>query len=115
MIQLKRAYDPAGPQDGKRFLVDRFWPRGVKKEDLGLETWQRQAAPSADLCRWFGHDPERWEEFQRRYRLELQSNRAAWEPLLEAAHQGPITLVYGARDSAHNQALVLKAFLEQQQ
>ncbi|HEX7974080.1 MAG TPA: DUF488 domain-containing protein [Anaerolineales bacterium] len=114
MIQIKRAYDPAGPEDGRRFLVDRFWPRGIKKEALNLVAWQKEAAPSSDLCRWFGHDPEKWDEFRKRYISELKANQPAWEPLLEAARHGPITLVYGARDTEHNQAVALKEFLDRQ-
>ncbi len=113
-VKIKRAYQPAESADGRRFLVDRLWPRGVKKDQLHIENWLKDVAPSAELRNWFGHDPERWDEFQRRYRHELASRQEAAAPLLDAARQGPITLVYGARDEQHNQAVVLKQFLEEQ-
>ncbi|HLT19435.1 MAG TPA: DUF488 domain-containing protein [Thermomicrobiales bacterium] len=112
-FKLRRAYDSPSPDDGQRILVDRFWPRGISKERAQLELWLRDAAPSAELCRWFGHDVERWPEFRERYRAELDANQEALEPLLEAARQGDVTLVFGARDTAHNQAVVLKEYLEE--
>ena len=112
MIKLKRAYDPPEPEDGRRFLVDRLWPRGVKKEALALERWAKEVAPSHELRKEFHHDAARWDEFQRAYAAELDANPAAWEPLLEAAREGTITLVYSARDEKHNQAVALKAYLE---
>lgn len=112
MIKLKRAYDPPDPADGRRFLVDRLWPRGVKKEALALEQWAKEAAPSNELRKEFHHDAARWDAFQQAYAAELDANPAAWEPLLEAARNGTITLVYSARDEQHNQAVALKAYLE---
>lgn len=110
-IEILRAYD-ALDQDGRaRFLVDRMWPRGVTKDTLRLEAWVRDAAPSTELRRWFGHDPARWEEFQGRYRAELDANPQAWQPLLDAAKRGPVTLLFGARDREHNQAVVLREYL----
>lgn len=114
MIYLKRAYDEPKPDDGQRFLVDRLWPRGVKKEDLLLAGWFRDVAPSDELRLWFGHDPEKWPDFQESYRKELDENPDSWRPLLTAAREGDITLVYGARDTAHNNAVALKAYLEEQ-
>lgn len=111
-VNLRRAYEAPSQDDGRRFLVDRVWPRGVTKADLRLDGWLRDVAPSADLRRWFGHDPARWDEFAARYRQELAARPDALAPLLEAARQGPITLVYGARDEQHNQAVVLKAVLD---
>lgn len=111
MIRIKRVYEPAARGDGARFLVDRLWPRAVKKEELRLAGWLKDVAPSGSLRKWFGHDPERWTEFQHRYRAELDNNPDGWRPLLEAARQGHITLVYGARDTAHNDAVVLQAYL----
>jgi uncharacterized protein YeaO (DUF488 family) len=111
-IGVARAYDPPGDDDGARYLVDRVWPRGIRKDALRVEQWLRDVAPSNELRRWFGHDPQRWDDFVERYRAELDANRAAWEPLLEAASQGPITLVYGARDPEHNQAVALRDYLE---
>jgi len=112
MITLRRVYEPAADDEGARFLVERLWPRGIKKEDLTLDGWPREAAPSTALRRWFGHDPDRWEEFQRRYVAELDAAPAAWQPLLEAARRGPVTLLYSARDREHNNAVVLRAYLE---
>lgn len=112
MIRVKRAYDPPEPDDGLRFLVDRLWPRGAKKEALALERWAKEAAPSDALRREFHHDAARWDEFQQRYAAELDANPAAWEPLLQAAREGTITLVYSARDETHNQAVALKNYLE---
>ena len=113
MLKTKRVYEPAEPSDGARFLVDRLWPRGIKKEKLEMEAWLKDVAPSPDLRKWFGHDPAKWQEFQGRYRAELGANLEAWKPLLEAAKQGDVTLLYSARDTEHNSALLLKAFLEE--
>jgi uncharacterized protein YeaO (DUF488 family) len=114
MIKLKRVYDPPDPQDGLRFLVDRIWPRGMKKEAMQIVGWIRDAAPSNALRRWFGHDPARWEEFRRRYTSELAGNPATWQPLFEAARNDTITLLYSAHDLEHNNAIVLKHFLKKQ-
>ncbi|HEY8926504.1 MAG TPA: DUF488 domain-containing protein [Polyangia bacterium] len=111
MIRIKRAYDPASREDGRRFLVERLWPRGMKKEALALEAWLKDVAPSSSLRTWFGHRVERWDEFRRRYRAELRANPDGWRPLLEAAGQGPITLLYSAHDTEHNGALVLRDYL----
>ncbi len=110
-LHIKRAYEPAAPEDGERFLVDRLWPRGVRKEALALAGWLKEVAPSDALRRWFGHDPERWEEFRRRYRDDLKVQQAAMQPLRDALKCGPVTLVYSAHDEAHNQAVVLQEFL----
>ena len=112
MIQLKRAYVVASPDDGERYLVERLWPRGVKKEALQIKDWYKEIAPSAELRRWYGHDPAKWDEFQRRYRAELDANPDGWQSLLHAVHAGTVTLVYGAKDTERNSAAVLKAFLE---
>ena len=112
MIRLKRAYEAAGADDGKRVLVERLWPRGVRKASLRLDAWSREAAPSDDLRRWFGHDPAKWSEFQRRYAAELRNHESAWKPLLEAARRSRVTFVYSARDPTHNNAVALKRFLE---
>jgi uncharacterized protein YeaO (DUF488 family) len=113
MIQIKRVYDPPAKDDGKRFLVERLWPRGMKKEALHMVAWCKNTAPSAELRRWFGHDPAKWKEFQRQYQAELADDRAAWQPLLDAAKQGNITLLYSAHDTEHNNAVVLKSYLEE--
>ena len=112
MILLKRAYDRPSPKDGKRFLVERLWPRGIRKADLPLEAWIKEVAPSTELRKWFSHDPEKWKEFQRRYRTELQRSRAAWMPILDAARKGTITLIFSSHDAERNNAVVLKHFLE---
>lgn len=112
MIRLKRAYEPATSDDGVRVLVERLWPRGVKKTRLKLDGWLKDVAPSADLRKWFSHQPEKWPEFRHRYFTELRANPAAWQPLLSAAKRGRVTFVYAARDEARNGAVALKAFLE---
>jgi uncharacterized protein YeaO (DUF488 family) len=112
MIRVKRVYQPPQPEDGRRFLVERLWPRGMKKEALEMEAWLKEAAPSGELRRWFGHDPARWTEFRRRYSAELARHAAAWKPIYEASRRGNVTLLYSARDQRHNSALVLKAYLE---
>jgi uncharacterized protein YeaO (DUF488 family) len=114
MIQIKRAYDSPARNDGARFLVDHLWPRGLKKEELKAKLWIKEVSPSNQLRRWFGHEPDKWEEFQRRYFTELDQKPEAWRRLLEAARQGDITLVFGARDVEHNNAAALKAYLEKQ-
>jgi uncharacterized protein YeaO (DUF488 family) len=113
MIQLKRAYDEAGKSDGARYLVERLWPRGVKKESLQVEGWLKDVAPSTELRKWFSHDPAKWPEFRRRYFEELKANPQAWGPLLAAARRGRVTLVYSSHDSEHNNAVALKEFLQQ--
>jgi uncharacterized protein YeaO (DUF488 family) len=113
MIQIKRVYEPADRKDGRRILVERLWPRGIKKENLKMDAWAKEAAPSADLRRWFNHDPEKWKEFEKRYRAELAKNPEAWKPLVEAAQSGEVTLLFSAHDMEHNNALVLKNYLEE--
>ena len=111
MIRLKRAYEPPEKTDGNRFLVDALWPRGLKKEALHVE-WLKQVAPSPALRKWFGHNPARWAEFRRRYERELRQRPGAWQGLLEAGRRGDVTLIYSARDAEHNNAVVLRGFLE---
>lgn len=111
-LHVKRAYQPAAPSDGFRVLVDRLWPRGVRKDDLLVDLWARDAAPSAELRKWFGHDPQRWDGFLERYFAELDRKPDALEPIREALRKGKVTLVYGARDDQHNQAVALKRYLE---
>jgi uncharacterized protein YeaO (DUF488 family) len=112
MIQVKRVYEPAEPGDGARFMVERLWPRGMKKAALEMEGWLKDVAPSTELRQWFGHDPARWAEFQRRYGAELDAAPDAWAPLVAAARHGPVTLLYSARDTEHNAALALRDYLE---
>lgn len=113
MIRLKRAYEPATASDGHRVLVERLWPRGVTKARLRLDAWAKDAAPSPALRRWFGHDPERWAEFRRRYIAELRAHPTAWQPLLAAVRRGMVTFIYAAHDVVHNGAVALKTFLDQ--
>lgn len=114
MIRIKRAYKEPARGDGRRILVERLWPRGIRKEALAADDWLKNVAPSTPLREWFGHRVERWEEFQRRYREELQAEPGAWAPLLEAGRHGAVTLLYGAHDEEHNSAVVLRDFLAMQ-
>lgn len=111
MFRIKRVYEPRVRSDGRRFLVERLWPRGVKKEALAQDTWLKDVAPSTQLRQWFGHRVERWEPFTQRYRHELDVNQDAWKPLLEAGRHGTVTLLYSARDVEHNGARVLCDYL----
>jgi uncharacterized protein YeaO (DUF488 family) len=113
VLRIKRVYEDAQASDGVRFLVERLWPRGIKKEELKMKAWLKDAAPSPGLRRWYAHDVDKWQEFQRRYRAELKANPAAWQPIVAAAKQGEVTLLYSARDTEHNSALVLRSFLEE--
>jgi len=110
-VRLKRAYERAVPDDGVRILVDRLWPRGVRKADAAIDHWIKEVAPSATLRRWFGHEPARWNEFRRRYRRELKEHHKELNELRGLARHGAITLVYAARDQAHNEAVVLRDLL----
>lgn len=109
MLQLKRAYQPAADSDGRRILVDRLWPRGLSKQTAAIDEWMKEIAPSAELRRWFGHDPEKWPEFRRRYKRELQGQADMVRAIAALASRGPATLVYAARDEVHNDAVVLAA------
>ncbi len=111
MIRLKRAYETPGDEDGARFLVERLWPRGVKKTALPIEAWLKDAAPSTELRKWFSHDPARWAEFRSRYFAEMEERPAGWAPLLEAARRGTVTLIYSSHDGEHNNAAALRDFL----
>src|SRR4051794_13820219 len=111
MIRIKRAYEPVARGDGRRFLVERLWPRGLRKDALELEAWLKDVAPSTTLRKWFDHRVERWAEFQRRYRRELSAQRDAWSPIFEASRRGTVTLVYSAHDREHNAAVVLRDYL----
>ena len=111
-IRLKRIYAAAGTQDGTRILVDRLWPRGVRKEDAVIDFWMKDIAPSTGLRKWFHHDPERWEEFCERYYAELDAAPDAVQAMQEQIQKGRVTLVFAARDESHNHALALKQYLE---
>jgi uncharacterized protein YeaO (DUF488 family) len=112
MFLVKRVYESPDSSDGARFLVERLWPRGVKKASLQMTAWVREAAPSDALRRWFGHDPAKWEEFQLRYFAELDGKPEAVRPLMEAAGRSNVTLLYSAHDIEHNNAVALKSYLE---
>jgi uncharacterized protein YeaO (DUF488 family) len=112
MIQVKRVYDAPTAHDGARFLVDHLWPRGLSKDAVKIKSWLKDVAPSHELRKWFGHDPRKWKEFQRQYFAELDKKRQSWEPLLAAACEGDIALVFAARDTEHNNAVALKNYLE---
>lgn len=113
MIKVKRVLEPPAPEDGKRFLVDRLWPRGLKKEAVVRDGWLKEVAPSSALRKWFRHDLSKWEEFRRRYFEELKKKPESWQPLLEAARRGEVTLLFAAKDEHHNNAVALKEFLEE--
>jgi uncharacterized protein YeaO (DUF488 family) len=111
-IDLKRAYDPPTKSDGRRILVDRVWPRGIAKDDLQIDAWLKDLAPSTGLRKWFGHDPAKWDEFRKRYALELEQRPEALEELVEKARAGHVTLVFSAKDTRHNNAVALRENLE---
>jgi uncharacterized protein YeaO (DUF488 family) len=110
-IRLKRVYEQPSREDGTRILVDRLWPRGITKKEAHFDQWNREVAPSTRLRSWFGHDPERWAEFIRRYRSELSAQSNALDDVRRLARKGPITLLYAAKDEIHNHAVVLKSVL----
>ena len=110
-LKLKRVYDPPAPEDGTRILVDRLWPRGLKKGDAAIDRWMKEIAPSTELRKWFDHDPERWAEFQRRYKHELYEHALELEELRALASKSKVTLLFAARDEQHNDAVVLQEVL----
>ena len=112
MIQIKRVREPVSKKDGQRFLVERLWPRGVKKATLKFDGWIKEAAPSTELRKWFNHDPAKWKEFQRRYLAELGKNPEALKPIMEATAEGDVTLLFSSHDAKHNNVVALKALLE---
>jgi uncharacterized protein YeaO (DUF488 family) len=114
MIQIKRSYAEPDSDDGIRILVDRIWPRGIKKEHLKPDEWLKEIAPSDDLRKWFGHDVGKWGEFQKRYFAELDDRPETWKPVLERARKGKVTFLFSAKDEEHNNAVALKAYLEKQ-
>ena len=111
-IRIKRVYEQPDKDDGVRILVDRLWPRGLTKEKAAVDLWLKEIAPSTELRKWFGHDPNKWRSFRRRYETEIRHNDDLIKLLKQKARKGTVTLVYGARDEEHNEALVLKQFLE---
>ncbi|MER9901199.1 DUF488 family protein [Mesorhizobium sp. M0130] len=113
-VRLKRAYERPAAGDGKRVLIDRLWPRGVKKTEAAIDHWVKDLAPSTELRKWFGHDPARWSEFRRRYAAEIQEHRGELDRLRELIREGTVTLVYSAHDETHNDAVVLREILLRQ-
>ena len=111
-IAIKRVYEPAAKADGYRVLIDRLWPRGLKKEAVPLDLWAKELAPSTALRQWFGHDPALWDGFRHRYASELDGLAEHWQPLAERAARHTVTLLYGAHDEEHNNDVVLKTYLE---
>ena len=111
-IDVKRAYDPSAKSDGHRILIDRIWPRGVTRNDLRIDAWLKDLAPSTELRKWFGHDPAKWDEFRKRYARELEQRPEALEELVAQARAGHVTLVFGAKDIEHNNAVALREHLE---
>lgn len=112
MIKIKRIYDPVSSDDGRRILVDRLWPRGIKKEKAGIDEWLKDIAPSNELRKWFSHDPKKWPEFRTRYKKELKSKSEITEKLRKEGRRGKITLLFSAKDIEHNNAVVLKEVIE---
>jgi len=110
-VKLKRAYESPAAGDGKRVLVDRLWPRGVKKTEAAIDYWMKELAPSTELRKWFGHDPARWDEFRRRYAAEIHEHRDELHQLRNLMQRDAVTLVYSAHDEAHNDAVVLREIL----
>ena len=111
MINIKRVYDAVSSTDGTRLLVERLWPRGIKKTSLKIDRWLKDVAPSTELRQWFSHDPAKWDEFRRRYFYELTTNPDARRPIIEAAQHGTVTLIYSSHDTEHNNAVALEEFL----
>ena len=111
-ITIRRVYDKPGKSEGYRVLVDRVWPRGVSREEAGIDDWNKHVAPSTGLRKWFGHEPGKWAEFRKRYWQELDDNLAAVASLLEKVRKGRVTLVFGARDQQHNNAVALREYIE---
>lgn len=110
-IAIKRVYEPAADSDGQRVLVDRLWPRGLSKDKADVALWLKEIAPSTELRKWFGHDPDKWPEFRKRFRAELDDNAEAVNELRGLAAKGKVTLLYGAHDEKHNHAVVLAAYV----
>ena len=111
-LVVKRVFEPAATADGYRVLVDRLWPRGLKKQEAALDLWAKELAPSTMLRRWFGHEPARWESFRHRYAAELDATVELWRPLAARAARQRVSLLFGARDEEHNNAIALKMYLE---
>jgi uncharacterized protein YeaO (DUF488 family) len=112
MLKIKRVYDPPSPNDGKRILIDRLWPRGLKKEDAKVDVWIKEVAPSTQLRMWYGHDPKKWVEFKRRFFSELHRRQDLVEGIVNASRKGTVTLLFGSKEERFNNAVALKEFVE---
>lgn len=112
MIQIKRVYDPAAAGDGKRFLIERLWPRGIKKTDLKIEGWVKEAGPSTELRKWFNHDPTKWDGFRQRYSRELDKKPSVLQQILVTSRNATVTLIYSSHDTQHNNAVALAEYLK---
>jgi uncharacterized protein YeaO (DUF488 family) len=112
MVKIKRVYDPPVPDDGKRILIDRLWPRGLKKEGARIDKWIKELAPSTELRKWFNHEPEKWGEFRKRFFSELRGKRDAVDVIVNAARKGPVTLLFGSKEKRFNNAVALKEYIE---
>ncbi|MEO8824110.1 MAG: DUF488 domain-containing protein [Ginsengibacter sp.] len=110
-LNLKRIYEPPEKEDGFRILVDRLWPRGFTKEKAALDLWLKEIAPSTELRKWFNHDPDKWKDFQKKYQAELKENKEAVSTIKDHLKNGTVTLLYGAKDEVHNEALVIKDYV----
>ena len=113
MVKIKRVYEPASAEDGKRILIDRLWPRGMKKEEAKIDEWLKEIAPSTELRKWFAHDPEKWQEFKKRYRQELKDKAEILERLRKEAQKETVTFLFSAHDTEHNNAVALKEVIGQ--
>ena len=112
MVKIKRIYDPPAPEDGRRVLVDRLWPRGISKDVARIDEWLKEIAPSNELRKWFGHEPARWEEFRKRYSQEIERHGELLEKLSAEAKKGTVTLLFAAKDAEYNNAVVLQEILQ---
>jgi uncharacterized protein YeaO (DUF488 family) len=112
MIKIKRVHEPPSPDDGKRILIDRLWPRGLKKEEAHVGEWMKDIAPSSDLRKWFGHDPAKWSGFKRRFFKELQGKQEQIDRIADSAGKGPVTLLFGSKEERFNNAAALKEYIE---
>lgn len=110
-VQMKRVYETPDKDDGTRILIDRLWPRGLTREKAKVDLWLKEIAPSTELRKWFGHDPEKWKEFQKKYKKEIKENKDTWKILQDKVKEGKVTLIYGAKDEEHNDARVLLEML----
>ncbi len=112
MLKIKRVYDPPAQADGKRILIDRLWPRGLKKEDARIDEWMKEIAPSNELRQWFSHDPEKWVEFKRKFFKELDRQRTSVETIVGLSKKGTVTLLFGSKEERYNNAVALKEYIE---